>query len=169
MPIKSGPVFFLGSLLVILAFIVGVRYGQRVEKTNKAIDRYLSTTPVTSAAPATVLEFKTYKNSGCGVRFLLPTVLNPVKETTFSAEFLQGKITKLTFDCQAKSALQNILNDPSVATAELNFKNTPLSGKQTDGKMYVMKIVNPKNGRAIFIAVDSSFYPLFEKGLEFSL
>ena len=40
------PLLFLFALLILLAFILGVRYGQRVEKNNKVVDYLLSITPI---------------------------------------------------------------------------------------------------------------------------
>jgi len=50
---KVKPYLFLFSLVVILAFILGVRYGQRIEKNNKVVDYLLSITPLPSSPPNT--------------------------------------------------------------------------------------------------------------------
>lgn len=49
---KNKPHLLLMFLAVILAFILGVRYGQGVEKNNKAIDYLLSITPTSSTSPS---------------------------------------------------------------------------------------------------------------------
>ena len=42
---KIKPYLFLFFLVVILVFILGVRYGQRVERNNKVVDYILKITP----------------------------------------------------------------------------------------------------------------------------
>ena len=51
MKIKSY--LFLFFLVVILVFILGVRYGQKVERNNKVVDYILSITPFPSSPPNT--------------------------------------------------------------------------------------------------------------------
>ncbi len=49
---KSKSYLLLFFLALILVFILGVRYGQKVEKTNKIIDYVLSITPrITPTVP----------------------------------------------------------------------------------------------------------------------
>lgn len=48
---KTKPYLFLFFLIVILVFILGVRYGQRVEKNNKIVDYLLSITPYPTYTP----------------------------------------------------------------------------------------------------------------------
>lgn len=49
MKIKSY--IFIVALLIILFFILGVRYGQKVEKNNKIVDYVLSITPYPTYTP----------------------------------------------------------------------------------------------------------------------
>lgn len=49
---KIKPYLFLFFLIVILVFILGVRYGQRVEKNNKVVDYVLSITPYPTYTPS---------------------------------------------------------------------------------------------------------------------
>lgn len=48
---KTKPYLFLFFLVVMLAFVIGVRYGQRVEKNNKVVDYLLSITPYPTYTP----------------------------------------------------------------------------------------------------------------------
>lgn len=49
MKIKSY--IFLVVLVVVLFFILGVRYGQKIEKNNKVVDYILSITPYPTYTP----------------------------------------------------------------------------------------------------------------------
>jgi len=48
---KIKPYLFLFFLVVILVFILGVRYGQRVEKNNKVVDYILKITSYPTYTP----------------------------------------------------------------------------------------------------------------------
>ena len=48
---KQGSYIFLFLLIVLLIFILGVRYGQKVEKNNKVVDYLLSITPYPTYTP----------------------------------------------------------------------------------------------------------------------
>ena len=93
---KSGPYYLITILLLILFFIVGVRYGQRVEKKNKEVSAILSITP--KQMPK---EYKKYKNDFCNLEFTYPSKLKIGKETTSSAEFRSKNNEVLNFSCGA--------------------------------------------------------------------
>ena len=84
---KPKSIIFVALLFVILAFILGVRYGQRVEKANKAID-YLQSLP-TPTAPiiSTPITYREYKSKKYGLKFTYPSNLE-IKESTNSPEIL---------------------------------------------------------------------------------
>lgn len=48
---KTKSFVFLLVMILILIFILGVRYGQKVEKNNKVVDYLLSITPIPSSTP----------------------------------------------------------------------------------------------------------------------
>ncbi len=48
---KKTSYIFLFFLLIVLIFILGVRYGQKVEKNNKVVDYILSITPYPTYTP----------------------------------------------------------------------------------------------------------------------
>ena len=67
---KIKPYLFLFSLVVILTFILGVRYGQKVEKNNKVVDYLLSITPFPTYTPYPTIPLPT-KNASTS-----PTLFN---------------------------------------------------------------------------------------------
>lgn len=93
---KNGPFYLISGLLLILFFIVGVRYGQSVEKTNKKISAVLSTTP-----KPIKYDYKNYRNDLCNMEFSYPSNLKIGKETTSSAEFNSKNKKILNFSCDA--------------------------------------------------------------------
>lgn len=53
---KKTSYVFLFFLFVVLIFILGVRYGQKVEKNNKVVDYILSITPYPTYTPYPTVE-----------------------------------------------------------------------------------------------------------------
>ena len=77
-------IFFLALLLV---FIIGVRYGQKVEQANKTIHYLLSITPTpTQTTPTpTPISYQEYKSRRWGLKFKYPANLQ-IKESINTAE-----------------------------------------------------------------------------------
>ncbi|MBI4066829.1 hypothetical protein HY407_00445, partial [Candidatus Gottesmanbacteria bacterium] len=156
---------------IILVFIVGIRYGQRVEKTNKIINYLISLPPTQIPQPTQKpLEFKNYSNKHCGIEFLYPQNLQ-LKDSSLSAVFKENDQEQIMISCEKDNKLLAILVDEAVATDEAIFKNKKISirvpsrGHVYD--IYVFKIANPKNLKTIFVRITKSLYPLFEKSFEF--
>src|SRR5437660_1327007 len=97
---KKAPYVLLLLLFVILVFIVGVRYGQRVEKANKVIDYVLRLTPNVSPTQAQPeIQFKTYTHTNCGVSFLYPSYLSPQDVSTTSATLAAKEADYVNISC----------------------------------------------------------------------
>lgn len=169
MNFKRGPFILLLVLSLILIFIFGVRYGQRVEKTNKAINYLLSLPPTKPPEPTQKpLSFQTYINKDCAVQFLYPVTVNLVKNSTFSAVFNEKGKEQIELNCENKNKLMEIINNEEIKSEEISFKKTKIQTKLTNlEKVYVFKFYNPINAKNIYVAITKSLYPLFEKSLEF--
>lgn len=159
---KTTPYLFLGFLLLILLFIVGVRYGQHVEKTNKLTSYLVSIAPSATAAPSTIpLAFKTYKHAPCGVQFLLLTSFSTVKEGTEGAMLQEGGTIKISFECQK----QPTVTQTAPSTQTISFQKKMIPVKEVN-YLYVFTLRNPYNNLPIVFSVEKAFFPLFEKSLE---
>ena len=87
---KPKTLVLIVILLLILFFILGVRYGQKVEKANKVVDFLLSITPPpkpTNTPTPTPLIFEEYKSKRWGLRFKYPKNFE-IKEATNASEIL---------------------------------------------------------------------------------
>lgn len=83
---KSKSYLFLFLLSLLLVFILGVRYGQRVEQTNKAINYLLSITPTTSISPTpTPVSYATSEGKIWRIKFTYPSNLKMKEDPTKSA------------------------------------------------------------------------------------
>ena len=110
---KIGPYILLFTLTIVLIFIVGVRYGQNVEKTNKAVNTYLLSITPTKTVPTTPpLQFQTYTSKSCGISFLYPDSLTKVEESSTSAQFNQGEETAIKFICEKNNFLESSIHTP---------------------------------------------------------
>jgi hypothetical protein len=137
---NKAPLILLFALLVTLIFILGVRYGQHVEKTNETVSVLLSIPPTKPVPTETPLGFRTYSSKSCDLEFTYPKSLKIEKESTNSAAFARNGKTVIEWDC--------------TATTSSRLKN---------------KKFNPINGRNLYYEVEKSLLPLFENSLKFSL
>jgi len=77
--------FFLGLIVV---FILGVRYGQQVEKTNKVINYVLSITPTKILSP-TPFKYATSESKIWKIKFTYPSFLKIKEDPTKSAVLIE--------------------------------------------------------------------------------
>lgn len=160
---KTTPYFFLGFLLLVLLFIVGVRYGQHVEKTNKLTSYLVSIAPSATPAPSmTPLAFKTYKHTACGVQFLLPSSFTTVKEGTEGAMLQDAGTIKVSFECPKQPSVTQ--TTPSKQTISFQKKMIPV--KEVN-YLYVFTLRNPYNNLPVVFSVEKGLLPLLEKSFEF--
>lgn len=175
---RIGPYFLLGGLTLLLIFILGVRYGQRVEQRNKEIITLLSLTPPKKTTPSPSptrkpIKFLQFNHQGCRIAFLYPNSIEMVKETSKSAQFRKNnsKTILLSLDCYKKLTPQlSKTNEQKMATKELNFKKKPLVVKEKNvdnQSFYFFILTHPRRSIKIRIMIADSLYPLFEKTLEF--
>ena len=163
MPQKRLPYIFIGLLTLILIFIIGLRWGQSIERTNKTINYLISIPPTATLAPTQPpLGFKTYKHTVCGVQFLYPDTYEVVKESSNGAMLQEKEEIKLSFDC-AKTKQTVLVASESV---KLRFQNKPLVAMEKQ-KDYIFQIQSPRSGIIISFFINKNLFPLFEKSLEF--
>jgi len=142
---KIGPLVLIICLVTILIFVIGVRYGEKVEKTNKKVDFYLSIAPTKTTPTSPTLEFKTYQHEGCGISFLYPSFLKEGKVSSFSAK-LSGQAKFISFNCE-----KNATAEPTI-----------------DPNSQSLEKINPKTDKKILFFLSKSLLSLLEKTLEFN-
>jgi hypothetical protein len=166
---KKGPFVLLGVLFVLLVFIVGVKYGKQVEKADKTISFVLSITPTRPPEPTKPIGYSTFLNKGCGVQFLYPDTLKVEKNASAEASLVEGKAEAVQISCAKENPIQAMLLSPDtkLATQEAKLKTQTIKTRTQTGTVY-FQIKNPQNGKQVYVAIDSHFYPLFESTLQFS-
>ena len=165
------PYIFLGILMTVFVFILGLRYGQKVEKDNKVIN-YLISLPPTKSVPTNIpLEFKTYENKNCHIKFLYPSKLIINNIGSNSAELTEKKEIAIKFSCQLKNDLIPLLENKKLATQEIKLGERKILArisKQNNNNLLVFAVQSPKTGQKIYLMVETRLYPLFDKSLEFA-
>lgn len=182
---KNLPYIFLLLLIIVLIFLGGVKYGQKVEETNKVIKYVLSVTP-TKPAPTQIpekpLEYKTFIDQYiCGVKFLYPNTLTPVEDRDGRTRGIlslrdQDGMEHVYLQCfwpnisdePIRVAFDKTLQLPSSITASATFKDKPIVIYQGQNNEISLKFWHPKIQNTYFlVSLNKNLYPLFEKTLEF--
>lgn len=88
---RKKPYILITFLLVILFFIIGVRYGQNVEKANKVIDYLLSLTPTSPQKSPTPIPTTEYKSKRWGLKFKYPENLKIIESSNSPEIFIEEK------------------------------------------------------------------------------
>lgn len=159
---KPLPYFFLAFLLAILLFIVGVRYGQQVEKVNKTITYLISLPPSPTGSPTIPpLGFSTYTHTGCQVSFLIPNLIEKTKESSASAVFSsKDKKLAIALSCEKKE----LIKEDKELSVNLNKTIRAYEVQTKDTTSY--RIVHPLTRKVVTITVAKSYLSLLEKSLE---
>ncbi len=165
------PYLFLIALIVILVFILGVRYGSGVSVKNQVVQFVLSLTPTPNQPTALpTLTFMNFENKHCGLRFTYPSFLLIEKESTTSASFAQNSTRALSILCDKKTLQLDPSENERFATQEVTLKNQKITSrveKGEKGEFFHFQIKNPRNGKVISVTVEKNLFPLFEKTVEF--
>jgi len=144
---KAKPYIFLLVLVAVLIFILGIRYGQNVEKTNKNINYLISIAPTQPPEPTVKKEMLTFIHQPCGISFIYPSWLEIEKETSTSALFTEKKDRQLFFSC----------SKVPVPTGDVPIeKNVTFFQRK-----------NTYNNQLVTFAANINLYHLVEQTLEF--
>ena len=157
---KSLPYFFLAFLFAILLFILGVRYGQRVEQVNKTISYLISLPPSPPIDPTLPpLGFSTYVHINCGISFLIPNLIQKTKESSTSALFsTREKKLALAVSCEKKPFIQTKEEKIITINALRVFETTT-----KDVSSY--RLYNSKNGFLVTITASKEYLLLLQQSL----
>ncbi len=164
---KLLPYAFLVVLFLIAVFILGVKYGKRVEQADKTIKYTLSIPPTQPPVSPTPLKYMTYSSKACGVQFLYPSFLKSTGETSMSATLKQNSSSMIVISCEKTSDIAKMLKDPKIATAEVTLKNRKIQTKKVGDTLY-FQTTNPYHGTSINVSITQDLYPLFANTLQFT-
>jgi len=157
---KALPYLFLLFLIAIILFIIGVRYGQRVEQINKTVTYLISLPPSPTSSPTFApLSFSLFHHTGCGVSFLIPTLVEKTTESSSSALFSSAeKKLALAVSCEKTPLIQT--KDEKAATI-----NTLRSFETTTPDATSYRFYNPNNGMVVTTTASKEYLPLLQSSL----
>lgn len=159
---KILPYIFLAFLFAILLFILGVRYGQRVEQVNKTIKYLVSIPPSPTLQPTGApVTFSDYSHPGCALSFLVPNTLEKVKESSTSALFSDiNKQLKIALSCEKIPFIQS----KSERIINLNRTIRSFETETKDTRSY--RFYHSITGKVITLTITKQYLPLIQKSLE---
>lgn len=171
---KNVPYLFLLILIIVLIFIGGVKYGQKVEEANKTIKYILSITPTKPAptlAPTKPISYQTFTDDYCGIKLLYPSNLTPVYYYGVgqSIKFVEDKsaitdkTTHLRIDCDVPNGFFIFTERAASESATLNKEKITRYEKNNS---YGFEYENKSKQIKIAIIVSKELYPLLEASLE---
>lgn len=163
MPKKTLPYLFLAFLLAVLLFIVGIRYGQYVEQTNRTsvtVTPSPSPTPIPTKIP---LSFTEYTHTGCQISFLVPNELEKTSESSSSALFsTDAKKLAIALSCEKGTYVKN--EKEIVSTVNTSIRAYEVSTSDTVS----YRIYHSFSGKIVTVTVAKSYLPLITKSLALS-
>lgn len=189
---RTAPYALLFSLILVLIFIAGVRYGGDVEKTNKQIVSTTVTSPTQQEQMATPTPNTVYASKNineCGIEFLIPAGLVESKLSTSHDSENAVYATELHLEndpkpliitsCVSKSlesrvkfsVNQDIISNwPSINPYEgivevPKSKNEVIHIDRIFNGYYLVNIER-KGFPQVDMILDSSIYPLIESSLK---
>jgi hypothetical protein len=157
---KPLPYIFLALLFAILLFILGVRYGQKVEQVNKTIAYLVKLPPSPTVVPTLPpLGFSAYTHTGCGISFLVPNLIEKTNEGSTSALFSsQERKLALAVSCEKKPFTQTKEEQSVIINTLRMFETT--TAQATSYRMY-----NAKNGLVITLTASKEYLLLLQKSV----
>lgn len=159
---KTLPYIFLAFLFAVLLFILGVRYGQRVEQMNKTIQYLVKMPPSPTVQPTGLpVAFSDYSHEGCSLSFLVPNTLEKVRESSTSALFSDSKKElKIAISCEKTPFIQ------SKSERIINLNKTIRSFETETGDTHSYRFYHTITGKVITLTVSKQYLPLVRKSLE---
>jgi hypothetical protein len=161
---KTIPYLFLAFLFATLLFIIGVRYGQRVEQTNETISYLISIPPSPTVAPTNIpLSFTDYIHKGCAISFLLPNDLEKTSESSNSAVFsTKSKKLGIALSCEKKVFVKgekelSVSLNKSIRAYETQTKDT-----------FSYRFYHINTGKVIIVTIAKQYLPLLQKSVSFA-
>lgn len=164
---KKGPAILLVFLLLISVFMLGIKYGQKLQSAA-SITSPLPTSPVPSpkATNDTSFTFAEYTHKGCGIQFLKPNPFKVTKESSLSA-VLSYKNQNISFECPKKPVRKLQKTEKTTATSSVLLQNKTLQGYR-EGNNIRFIIEHAYRKTPIIISIDNNLLPLIQSSLKFT-
>lgn len=168
---KIIPYIFLTSLLAIIIFMLGLRHGQSVEKTNKQIDFILSITPTKKIEPSPLptITFSVFTHENCEISFIKPSYLVVKKESSTGALLDSSMNEKINIDCidSKKITQSNDQKNATISSILLNNQKVTGTKREIDTDFIELTFANSKKQLTYTFIIHKNIYPIFERTFTF--
>lgn len=158
---KSAPYVFLAFLVALLLFIVGIRYGQHVERVNKTVTYLISIPPSPTTAPTTSpLSFDDFTHTGCKISIVVPSELTKSKESSSSAVFTdkEGALA-LALSCEKIPFVM------SERERSVNLNKTIRAYETMTGDTVSYRFYHTNTTQVVTVTVRNEYLPLLQRSI----
>lgn len=166
------PILFLLILFSICIFIVGIKYGESVAKTDTIISYIRKTYPTQKPVPTSEEKIKyiTFEAKDCNISFVYPSNLK--KTIVANANYLTNSThgiyyacppNELKVDLSIKSASVSFSLNESTISAEVGKYDKKITGEQV-----LFTITHPETKKEISFLVSSELLDLVTNSLKFT-
>lgn len=172
---KITPYFFLLVLFLIIVFIIGIKYGKKIEQSDKRIHYLVNIKPSPTVTPILepTITYITFIHEDCGISFLYPSYLEKISQSSDSAQ-IGGNFSNIAINCSKTTAISPT-DTEKIATQSLTLQNKKIiatkkqiSEGKIDMDVLFFTVKNSNNNTNVSISIDSRLYPLFEKSFSFN-
>ncbi len=160
---KKGPYIFLFSLILLITFLFGVKYGRKVERIDKYFYFLLSLTPKQEPSPTpNPYSFKFFNFKECKLSFVFPENLKFQKNKQ-TLKILDRKRLLAEINCFKEKPQKNLEGKK----VELKFKDKKIQGFEKNGFIF-FEYRSKKNNVFYRIKILPELFPLFSGSVQFS-
>ncbi len=161
---KKAPYILLLFLVFLLIFLLGVRYGRKVERYDKYFYFILSLTPSPKKEkqrpPSYSFKFLNFKE--CKISFVYPEDFK-VEKNERTLKLYQDKNLRTRIDCFEEKPEEK----PEGKKVELKFKDKKIQGFEKNGFIF-FEYRSEKNNLFYRIKILPELFPLFSGSAQFS-
>jgi hypothetical protein len=166
---KILPFLFLVFLLLLISFIIGMRYGKHIESLNSSYE--VSPSPPSpdgtedGEGKEPITSFLLYQNATCEIEFLYPDILT-INESSGSATLTKNTNSIIEFNCDSPTAPKGKKNKTIL------FQNEPIKAtliEEENHELYRFVITHPDNDKDISITVHAAYLSLLGRTLQYEL
>lgn len=159
---KYLPYFLLFFLTIFISFLFGVKYGRKVEKTDKYFYFMLSLTPNPIPSPTTnPYAFKLFNFKECKTNFVYPENLK-IEKNKQSLKLVINKKILLEIICFREKPQEELKGKK----IELKFKDRKIEGIEKNG-FILFDYYSKTNSFFYRLKISPELYPLISHSISF--
>ncbi len=169
MKLAHGPVALISTLVVVVIFFAGIKYGQNVMKVNYNVGELERLLPTYFPTPSVTMTPKpnTYElhySEQCKISLPVSNDWDITKETSSSAQLQQHGVTQLAYDCQSKqNPYENKASKPARSVLFGSTRNTKQYSESSQN--YQTTTITTDYGK-LHLKINTAIAPYVEAALK---